>query len=1656
MKKLLLLLVFVYSQALGQTAELVKDINSLPTSVPQIEKYHRLNATTLLFKASDGIQTSLWKTDGTATGTTIVKGSIDWTNMVTLNGYAYFISDDKLWRTDGTMNGTTVVVQPTTYSITRPITIVGGIIYFSSDSGLWRSDGTVGGTYLVKSIGCKNLIDVNGTLFFTATTNIYGQEELWKSDGTTAGTVLVKNITPDSDVRDLTVVNNILFFITGNPSLQGGKLWKSDGTTAGTIILNSNNLQTANYLSKLNNKLIFSGDDGLDITSTGHQLWESDGTLAGTQILKTIFVNRITNGEGTILESSRPRYLTAVNNQVFFVADIAPFNGISLWKTDGTTAGTVFVKSFNTDPISLANVNGTLFFAGGGDFPYDVELWKSNGTEAGTVRVKDINPGTSASTDYKINSVGPNNFTFFNATDGVNAYQLWKSDGSETGTTLVKIINTSTASSRIDNLIDVNGTLFFQANGQTNTTDLWKSNGTSTGTVSVYPSNSIPLAHGNGTLFFARYTYQPQNTKHSLWKSDGTTTGTTEVKNREVDYGFGDYIKKGIFFNGLLYFVSFVTFSNGISGDRELWKSDGTENGTVKVKDINPNDGSAFGGGNDPNFFIFNNALYFVAYSPNNGSEIWKTDGTETGTVLLKNINETGDIYTYIHYDQSLYFTELNGYMYFLANEGSNTVQLWRTDGTTAGTVKITTAATHTTVFRQLVNVNGTLFLSDSNGSIWKSNGTASGTTLVKVFSYLSWYLTNVAGKLFFFASDGVNGRELWKSDGTEAGTTMVKDIYPNGTSSVGQYTGDGTEIPPVVNNGVFYFVANSPTTGVELWQSDGTEEGTAVLEAFSLTNSALPRFLTVSNNTVFFSALSEKGRELWKVSPCISLPNPPSATGVTIGEGTSTTLSANCTGATVKWFNQSVGGTTLATGNYTTPILYTNTTYYAACSNGPTCVSTRTSVLVTVTVFPPTQPANFTTSTSSLCQGASNIVYTVPNVSGVTYNWTYSGTGATFSSITNSVSVNFANNATSGNLSVTATNSAGTSPARTLAVTVNTVPTIPSASGVTIASGSTANLTATGCTTYKWYDQASAGNLLFTGQNFTTPPLSASINYYVACNNGAMCESGRTVVSVTVSCSASNVTISPMVSNSGPVNAGQTVNLTAINLAPRGQAITLSSASSQYIEVPQGLPNNNFTIEMWIKASQANVGIFETGSTPLSNLGSDRHIYLEGGILKARIIPEAIPGFSSGKTLNDNQWHHIAITHTTTGGVGSAMYVDGALTATFATNVVCDGSLPVFRIGVEQNTGWFNANPNNFFTGQIDQVRIWNVVRTSSEIRGTAQLETPSSNTGIVYQSNLNGNANASIGTNGSLINAPTFTNVTHYTYAWTGQNAPTASNNETQTTTGAAGTSYTLNVTPAICGTVITGTSTVTVNGGLPQPDPIVGSNVACQGRAGLNYLVTAVAGATSYTWTYSGTGVSFVGGISNTRTITLDFSFAATSGTLSVTANNASGSSQATTLAISINSAPAAPTTSGVTISQGAVANLAATGCSIYKWYATATTGTALFTGQNFTTPALTSTTNYYVACSPGTSCESPRVLVTVTVPCPPGNLPITTNYGNGVTISPQANSATGTITATNQITGTAQITYQARSVTLSPGFRAQPTAGGYFKVAIGGCN
>ncbi len=357
---------------------------------------------------------------------------------------------------------------------------------------------------------------------------------------------------------------------------------------------------------------------------------------------------------------------------------------------------------------------------------------------------------------------------------------LYKSDGTVAGTAILANIP---AQFSIGNLTDVNGTLFFTGNDPTQGLDLWKSDGTVAGTVLVKDigqydytnkfSETQLVAVGN-VVFFA---VNDGIHDSELWKSDGTEAGTVMVKDINPE-PTGDYISNPQYMtnvNGMLYFSA----SDGPDG-RELWKSDGTEAGTVMVKDINPNtgfyqDGNIRRGDSNPtNLFNFNGALYFVATDGANGNELWKSDGTEAGTVIVRDIFPGVSYNNLSYYVSGLFgnssapanFAVVNGSLLFSATDSTHGNELWSTDGTAAGTTMVKDINTNDSIARAnyLTNVDGTLYfiapdprtISGLNyqgfEALWKTDATLHNTELLRVFPEEVNQLTNVNGTLFFIA----------------------------------------------------------------------------------------------------------------------------------------------------------------------------------------------------------------------------------------------------------------------------------------------------------------------------------------------------------------------------------------------------------------------------------------------------------------------------------------------------------------------------------------------------------------------------------------------------------------------------------------------------------------------------------------------------------------------------------------------------------------------------------------------------------------------------------------------------------------------------------------------------------------------------------------
>lgn len=310
-------------------------------------------------------------------------------------------------------------------------------------------------------------------------------------------------------------------------------------------------------------------------------------------------------------------------------------------------------------------------------------------------------------------------------------------------------------------------------------------------------------------------------------------------------------------YNGTLFFSA----TNGNQG-LELWKSDGTENGTIMVKDIN----ESVQNSNPSNFSIHNNYLYFSATTSQDGRELFRTAGDELSTVLVSDIypgsSGTGanssNPSPVISFGNNPYFTAANGPTRSLMTVSGN--QSTAAIVSIGSNVEWLTKSGNSLFYRAFNSTTGT--------ELYVSNGVISGASLVKDIrtgnaNSSPSGLVDVNGTLFFRADNGINGVELWKSDGTDEGTTMVKDIFPGTTGSAESNSGLGK----MIQNKLF-FRANDGVHGNELWVSDGTENGTyMVMDLNTGSGFSEPWNFIEFNNSVYFTATTPTtGMELYKL----------------------------------------------------------------------------------------------------------------------------------------------------------------------------------------------------------------------------------------------------------------------------------------------------------------------------------------------------------------------------------------------------------------------------------------------------------------------------------------------------------------------------------------------------------------------------------------------------------------------------------------------------------------------------------------------------------------------------------------------------------------------------------------------------------------------
>lgn len=346
-------------------------------------------------------------------------------------------------------------------------------------------------------------------------------------------------------------------------------------------------------------------------------------------------------------------------------------------------------------------------------------------------------------------------------------------------------------------------------------------------------------------------------TGYELWKSDGTEGGTVLVK--DIYNGEESSINS---FQSVMFGNHFCFYANdGINGT-ELWKSNGSENGTEMVTDLWPGvEGAALG----EEIVLFNNALYFPAFDgsgPGDGFKLFRSDATASGTEAIKEAYTVRGV-SVIN----------NGFMYYNAyGDFGEGYEPWKSDGTLEGTVLLKDICPNTghsdpdnfTLFSNQVFFTAKE-VNNGGKELWKSDGTSAGTMQVKdiypgvgIQNTGPSNLTTLGGYLYFFADDGVHGKELWKSDGTATGTEMVADINPGSNASTCCFL--------QAYDGNLYFNAVDGTHGKELFKSDGTAGGTVLLkDIFPGTAGSNPGSPIVFDGKLFFSANDGVyGREIW------------------------------------------------------------------------------------------------------------------------------------------------------------------------------------------------------------------------------------------------------------------------------------------------------------------------------------------------------------------------------------------------------------------------------------------------------------------------------------------------------------------------------------------------------------------------------------------------------------------------------------------------------------------------------------------------------------------------------------------------------------------------------------------------------------------------
>lgn len=788
-------------------------------------------------------------------------GSVFVDKIVLVGSSVLFITSGGLWRYDG--NGPSTLVRADLsgkYAIQSSISLPDGSLLFSgegyapSGNELWRTDGTAVGTHLLRDLnpgyessipsGFVRLSD--GSVLFATPGAVSG---VWRTDGSSAGTIHVADLTP-RDGRMVAGGSRAFFAATAGGEYRLGV---SDGTSGGTTLLAS---PADGEIGMLGDVALFGRLNG-----SARELWRSDGTDPGTTLVLGL------GGSGAL-----PSGFAVLGGNAYFAA------GGWLWKTDGSSAGTVPVKAVSIGAGGIASAGSLLFFSASTP-ESGLELWRSDGAADGTYMVADLTPGSASSSPWKLTPTNDPTVPLLFLIGST----LWRTDGTAAGTVALALPAGFTSAG---SFVVAGASVYLLSRPAPLRASLTLADPVAVPVPGMpIPNLSWPrgLAEVGGRVVFSAYR---SDIGDAAYSSDGSGDGTTPLAG--VTGGFNNPIQVqrlgtlGLFSTdqGALYRTDGLSaepvvdaavglrvtsrlpvvggrlFFGGLSNSNSsgLWTTDGTSAGTTYLKSV-PSVGPAVDLGG---------TLVFLGSDTTHGWEPWRSDGTPDGTSLVKDVSPGGDKSSLPQSQaagvQGVGFFTLTTSTYF------QPPQVWRTDGTEAGTRPLPSSGSRP---YDLTISGGRLFYTASNlaagGELWMSDGTEAGTHVVADISpgpagSEPYSLVDAYGTLFFTATEPTTGFELWRSDGSVAGTYRVKDIAPGANDSfpTNMYVADG----------LLYFAADDGVHGGELWVSDGTEAGTHMVTDLRPGPAwSSPSGMVAVNGVLYFAANDGvAGYELWKL----------------------------------------------------------------------------------------------------------------------------------------------------------------------------------------------------------------------------------------------------------------------------------------------------------------------------------------------------------------------------------------------------------------------------------------------------------------------------------------------------------------------------------------------------------------------------------------------------------------------------------------------------------------------------------------------------------------------------------------------------------------------------------------------------------------------